>query len=167
MNSQGSDTYIVVIQTEDGARQKFIAAMTHAKCMLENGESVELRVGPALEPVTIRQRKFFKDVVCQQIAEQVCLGPKRERYTKAAWAEHFRKEFLGNRYEMVKLPGAKKATPRTVRNSTEELGVKRYSAHIDKVIDTAVLEYGVVFHFEASEREAASYVRKPGKEKQQ
>lgn len=159
-----SDTFITVIMTREGMREKFLTGWNHCEAMLLNGESVQLSVGPSEEPITIKQRKFFKDIVCGQIAEQVFIGDRRERFTKQAWAEYFRKRFLGvngNKYVMQKLPGQKKATPVKQRISTESLGVKRYSEHIDHVIDHAVVEFHVAFHFEASEREAVRYVTKP------
>ena len=54
----------------------------------------------------------------------------------------------------------KRATPHRERVSTEDLSVKQYSEYIDTVIDTAALEMGVRFVFNAQEREAVRY-RKP------
>jgi hypothetical protein len=161
-----SDQFVTVIATEEGARAAFIAAMNHAKCMFLNGERVELRVGPALDPIRAKQRKFLKDIVFGQIAEQVCVGEKRERFTKEIWAEFFRRRLLGDRFEMRKLPGAKKATPHKVRNSTEELGVRKYAAYTDQVIDIAVAEHGVEFVFETGEREAVRHVSKKDRQPQ-
>lgn len=158
-----SDTFVTVIATEQGAREKFITAMNHAKAMLDNGERVQLSVGPALDPIRAKQRKFLKDIVFGQMAEQIVVGEKRERYTKEIWAEFFRRRFLGDRYEMRKLPGAKKATPLRVRNSSEELGVKGYSEYTDRVIDTAIVEYAVIFEFTSAEREEVRHVTKPRK----
>lgn len=171
-----SDTFTTVLTSRDGARETFVRAMNHAAAMFDNGESVMLSVGPALEPISIRQRKFLKDIVCGQIAEQVKLPVfdaagnatgKTTRHTKDVWAEYFRAEFLGDRYEMKlavvrdKVTGksrfAKKATPHKVRVSTEHLGVRKYSEHIDRVIDTAILEFGVEFHFTREEREAVRW----------
>lgn len=158
-----SETYLVIIATEATAREKFMNAMTHAKVMLDKGESVQLSCGPALLPIGIRQRKFLKDIVCQQIAEQVqvTVDGKTTRYTKAAWAEYYRKEFLGYRYEMELLPGQRRKHPKRVRVSTEELGPKKYAEHIDRVIDHATVEWHVEFHFTREERDEVRYVSKP------
>jgi hypothetical protein len=162
-----SDTYLTVIATEAGARDKFITAMTHAKSMLDNGEAVELRVGPAHDAIGARQRGFLHAAVLPQIAEQVFVGEKRERFVSDVWKEFFHKRFIPDKWVMRKLPGAKRATPHRERVSSEQLGVKRYSEWIDQIIDTAVTEYGVQFEFQASEREGVRYVRKPRKEKTQ
>ena len=158
-------TFHTVIATEDGARDKFIQAMTHAKCLLLNGESVELRVGPALDSIGAVQRGFLHGVVLPQIAEQVFVGEKRERFVADVWKAYWHKRFISDRWVMRKLPGAKKATPHRERVSSEQLGVRRYSQWIDQIIDTAVTEYGVVFEFQPSEREGARYVSKPRQKK--
>jgi hypothetical protein len=165
------DTFITVIATHDGARQKFIQAMTHAKSILDNGERVELRVGPALDTITLKQRGFLHASVLPQIAEQVWItnpgSGKRERFVSEVWKEHMHRLFLPDKWVMRQLPGAKKKTPHRERVSSEQLGVKRYSQWIDSIIDYAVVELNVQFVFKPSEREGARYVAKPRKEKQQ
>lgn len=155
-----SDTYITVIQTEEGLNQKFRAAYTHAQMMLRNGEAVQLKCGPADEPISIKQRGFMHGAVFPQIAEQAYVGPQRERFTADAWGEYYRRLFIADRWVMKKLPGAKRATPHRERVSSESLGVRRYSEWIDRVIDHAVVEFGVVFEFKEGEREAVRVVAK-------
>jgi hypothetical protein len=155
-----TDTYRTVIATAEGAREKFKLAMTHAKCLLDNGEWVDLTVAPALDSISAKQRAFLHGAVLPQIAEQVYVGEKRERYVADIWKEHFHRRFIPDRWVMRKLPGAKRATPHRERVSSESLGVKRYSQWIDQIIDTAIVEYGVVFDFVAEEREAVRYQAK-------
>jgi hypothetical protein len=157
-----SDTYITVIQTEEGLNQKFRAAYTHAQAMLLNGESVQLKCGPADEPISIKQRSFLHGAVLPQIATQVYVGEKRERFEASIWKEHFHRLFIPDRWVMRKLPGAKRATPHRERVSSESLGVARYSQFIDRIIDYAVVEHGVVFEFKEGEREAVRVVAKRG-----
>lgn len=162
-----NDTYTVVIATEGSAREKFLVAMAHAKAMLDNGEVVKLSVGPSDDPISVKQRGFLHASVLPQIAEQAFVGEKRERYVSEIWKEHFHRMFIPDRWEMRKLPGAKRTTPHRVRVSSEQLGVKRYSEWIDKIIDHAVSELGVNFEFQQSEREGVRYISKPRKENQQ
>lgn len=162
-----ADTYLTVIATVDGAREKFKLAMTHAKCLLDNGEWVELKVGPALDSIGAKQRGFLHAAVLPQIAEQAYVGEKRERFAAEVWKEFFHRRFIPDRWVMRKLPGAKRATPHRERVSSESLGVKGYSEFIDRIIDTAIVEHGVVFEFEPSERESVRHVAKPRKEKVQ
>lgn len=153
-----NDEYRATLRTAEGAREHFINAMNLARTMLDNGEQVLLSVTVALEPVGVQQRKFLHGPVLTQISEQVRVAG--ERFTTDIWKEYFRRLILEREpeYEMVKLPGAKRATPRRVRKSTEKLGVREYAKFIDEVIDTAVAEFNVAFRFEMNEREAMRYV---------
>ena len=157
-----SDTYVTVIHTEEGLNAKFRAAYTHAQMMLRNGEMVQLKCGPADEPISIKQRGFLHAAVLPQIAEQAYVGEKRERYTAEIWREYYHRRFIPDRWVMKKLPGAKRATPHRERVSSESLGVQRYSQWIDQIIDSAVVEHGVVFEFREGEREAVRVVAKRG-----
>lgn len=153
-----NDEYRATIRSAGHAREHFVNAMSLAKTLLDNGEQVLLTVSVALEPVGIQQRKFLHGPVYTQISEQVRVSG--ERFTVDVWKEYFRRLILEREpeYVMQKMPGAKRATPRRVRRSTESLGVRAYAKFIDEVIDYAVLEWGCVFRFEMNEREAVRYV---------
>lgn len=110
------------------------------------------------DDITAKQRGFLHAAVLPQIAEQVRVGEKGERYVAEAWKEYYRKKFLGHKWVMQKLPGQKRAVPRKVRISTEDLGIKAYSEYIDRVIADAATEWFVQFRFRADEREAVRYV---------
>lgn len=155
-----SETYRTMIPSHEWAREKFKLAMAHAKCLLDNGEWVDLTVAPALDSIGAKQRGFLHGVVLPQIAEQAYIGDKRERFTAEVWKEWFHRRFIPDRWVMRKLPGAKRKTPHRERVSSERLGVKGYSEFIDKIIDTAVVELGVQFDFVHEEREAVRYAPK-------
>ena len=104
-----------------------------------------------------KQRRFLHGPVLGQIVEQA--KADGQRFVMAVWKEYYRAKFLGFRWEHYKLPGQKKATPRKVRVSTEDLSVKQYSEYIDKVLADAATEFGVVFDLDPAEREAVRYVR--------
>lgn len=153
-----NDEYRATLRTAAAAREHFVNAMTLAKTLLDNGEPVLLTVSVALEPVGVQQRKFLHGPVLTQISEQVRVNG--ERFTTDVWKEYYRRLVLEREpeYVMHKMPGAKRATPRRVRRSTEDLGVRAYAKFIDEVIDHAVAEWGVAFRFEMNEREAIRYV---------
>ena len=155
-----SDTYLVVIATTDTLASKFRVGYTHAQSMLANGEAVELRVCPATQPITAAQRAFFHGPVLNQVSQQA--RDNGQRYTTAVWKRFFKNEILERkpRYEMVKLPGAKRKTPRRKYWSTEELGPRRFSEFIDEVIAIAVTDWNVEFVFDSREREGVRYVNK-------
>jgi hypothetical protein len=143
-----SDTYSAIIFSADEGREVFQRAGAHARAMVDNGERVLVVVGPALEPIGIQQRKFLHGPVLGQIAERARVAG--ERYVIDVWKEYYRKKFLGTngaRYEMQKLPGQKRATPRRIVISTESLGIRAYAEFTNKVIDDATLELGVEFVF--------------------
>lgn len=168
-----SDTQINVVVTREGAHAASMMVYTIAKTLIADGKRVKITVGEECDPVSVKQRRFLHGPVLTQIAEQVCVG--KERYVTAIWKEYFRKLFLGDRWEMRrtfkvdpdtgKLTPAKRATPHRVRNSTEELNVKKYSEYIDRVIAHATLEWNVAFAFDESDRNAVRY-QKPVRAKE-
>lgn len=131
-------------------------------------EPTQLRivVGFAHADITTKQRGFLHAAVLPQIAEQVTM-PDGTRYTAEVWKEFWRQRFLPDVWELRAVPRwdaaagrmviPKRKTPHRVRVSTEDLSIRAYSEFIDKVIDTATLELGVVFEFRPSEREAVRY----------
>ncbi len=177
-----SDTYVTVIASEDGAREKFVTAMQHAKTMLMNGESVQLSVGPSVLPISDAQRKLLHGHILRQISEQVEVPifdargvdtGRRTRYVIKTWKRYFKERFLGFKWTQEdkiiydKKTGrwrpSRKKTPIKTLISTESLGPAKYSKFIDQVIDHAITEYGVDFSFDQEERERARYVEKPRK----
>lgn len=158
MSSQ--ETYHVVAATPEGLRDKFVIAYRHAECLMRNGDQVEIKVAPAEDQISARQRAFFHGPVLSQISEQA--RDKGQRYVAAVWKRYYKELILERkpRYESVRLPGQKKKTPRRKRWSTEELGPARFSAFIDEVIAHAVTEWGVEFVFEDRERDLVRYFGK-------
>ena len=109
------------------------------------------------EDKSAKQRRFLHGPVLGQISEQAMVGGFR--YVPAVWKEHLRKQFLPDKWESYRMPGAKRATPHRVRVSTEDLSVKQYSEYIEKVLAYAASELGVVFDLDPVEREEVRYVK--------
>ena len=120
------------------------------------GRRIRIVVGVDREDKTMKQRRFYHAAVLPQISEQATVGGIR--YTAPIWKEHFRKTMLGERWESIRMPGDKRATPRRIRISTEDLSIKQYSEHIDRVIAYGASELGVVFRFRADERDEVRWV---------
>lgn len=137
-------------------RSAATAIFRAGEAMIAAGKPVQVTLTEWEDDLTARQRGFLHAAVFPQIAEQVRVNG--ERFVPEVWKEYFRKLFLGSRYVMQKLPGQKRAVPVKVRVSTEDLGIKAYSEHIDKVISHAATEFGVQFVFRGEEREAVRYV---------
>ena len=156
-----SDTQTRVVTTREEAHIAVMQAYGVARALIQDGKRVQISVGEDSDPMTVKQRRFLHGPVLGQISEQVRVGG--QRYVMEIWKEYFRKEFLGCRWEVYALPGAKRATPHRVRNSTEELSIKKYSEYIDRVIAHATTEWSVAFKFQVGEREAVRYVRPTSK----
>lgn len=152
MNDQ---EFRAVATTKEQAHRCILQAYAHAQALLGNGERVVITAAPLLESIGVRQRNFLHGAVLAQISEQARVGG--DRFVMEIWKAFYQKLYLPDTWEMRRLPGQKKATPVRVRHSTEELGVKGYSLHIDRVIAHAVTELGVQFRFEADEREAVRH----------
>lgn len=150
-----SDALDRITSTKEGAHEAARQAYALAQVILMNGGRARIRCEEEEDDISAKQRRFLHGPVLQQISEQVSVNG--ERYVREVWKEYWRARFLGHRYEMLKLPGQKRATPRKVRNSTEDMGIRAYSNYIDKVIDTAVVEFSVSFVFKTEERDEVRY----------
>lgn len=155
-----------IVETRAQAHEAAMQGYMAARVLIEQGKRVLFSVGEDSEPLNITQRKFLHGPVFGQISEQVRVDG--ERYVMAIWKEFFRKLLLPDTWVMRKgvvydkkqcrLVAAKRATPHRVRRSTEDLNTKQYWEYTNKVIDHAVVEWGVVFVFKPKERESAAYV---------
>lgn len=163
-----SDAFNVTVDTKEEAHQAARHAYALAQVLVLDGKRVKITCAEDQDALTVKQRGFLHAAVFPQIAEQVVLADGT-RYIDKVWKEYFRARFLPDVWEMRKAIRwdpktgqtvvAKRATPHRVRQSTEDLGVKAYSEHIDRVIDTAVAEFGVRFEFRPREREEVRYRR--------
>lgn len=163
-----SDTALVQFaSTKDAAHKAIIAGYVHAQTLLGIDKRVKITVEEAEDELSIRQRGFLHKAVFPQISEQVAF-PDGTRFEWRVWKEMYRARFLGDRWVLRAIPRwdavsgkfvkPKRKTPHRERISTEDLSCKKYSAYIDLVIDTAVTEHGVTFHFLAGERDGVRYV---------
>lgn len=114
------------------AAKRFSAGVTLA---------VELRDAEADK--TKEQRGYYHGVVLAEITAQV--RPGGQRYSLQVWKEYFRDMFLGDRQVTFTNPITGEKLVKSVRVSTEELGVKGYARLIDQVIAWGAAEYGVKF----------------------
>lgn len=153
------DDVALYFSTPEEAHGVILQANAHAKTLARDpdneGKRFFLIVGIDRETLSDRQRKFLHGPVLGQLSEQAKVNG--ERYVFGVWKQFFKKLYLGHTYEMVKLPGQKRATPRKVPIKSEDLSVKQYAEWTDKIIAYAVTELGVVFELDPREREAVRY----------
>lgn len=151
-----------IVTTREQAHMAALDAYQAARMLILDGKRVLISAAEVQDDLSMRQRRFLHGPVLGQISEQVRM-PDGTRYVMAIWKEHCRSLFLGDRWEVITVPGrfTKTGKPftkrRKVRVSTEDLGLKAYSQYIDQVIANAVTEWGVEFRFLVGEREAATY----------
>lgn len=154
------DDLVLRFTTPESAHEAVLLANAHAKTLARDPENAgkvfRIIVGEERDSLSARQRRFMHGPLLGQVSEQVRVNG--ERFVMAVWKRYYKGLFLGHTWEMVKLPGQKRATPRKVQVSSEDLSVKQYSDWIDKVLAHAATEFGVRFVFKIDEREAVRYV---------
>lgn len=133
--------------------------------LIAAGKSAQVTVTEYEDSLTLRQLKFIHGPVLKQISEQVRVNGVL--YTTEVWKEHLKDLFIPDAWDMVRvllvdaktgqLRASKRKVPRKRRKSIGDLGVKRCSEFIDKVLAHAATEWGVQFKFELDERDAVRY----------
>lgn len=169
-----TDPIRIIAATREAAHIAVCRLYDYSKPLIADEKRVVFTMAEQEDDISARQRGFLHVAVFPQISEQVTF-PDGTRFEWRVWKEMFRARFLGDRWVMRAVPRwdaktgkyviPKRKTPHRERVSTEDLSVKKYSRYIDTVIDTAVVEFGVQFHFIAEEREAVRYVAPPRKSK--
>lgn len=154
------------VTTREDAHRAAVDLYAQAQALIADGKRVRMLAEEDDDPKTLRQMRFIHGPVLNQIAEQVVVDGRR--YTVDTWKLFFKNLILERepRFEMVRLPGWKRATPQRQRWSLRELGIKRCSLFIDEVIAHAATEFGVQFVFDIDEREAVRY-RAPARKTEQ
>lgn len=158
-----NDELSVVCMSVEDAHATALHAYSLAKTIIANGENALIECRQALEPISIKQRRFLHGVVLRQISEQVRVG--EHRYTIELWKTYFVDLLLPPHWEMVDVPPhrdpqtgrlvepKRPRMPKKVKTKTEELGVRAYAEFTEKVIDYATVEWGVVFIFTRDEQQ--------------
>lgn len=178
------DLLLYAASSDEAVRSMFVQAFRVAQAKVASNEPEytdsageihqrrwRLIFGEDLEDLTVKQRGFLHACIFPQVAEQVRV--EGVRYTADIWKEFYRKLFLPDVFKLKKVPRwdpalcalvqPKRATPHRQRVSTEDLNIRQYSEHIDRVIAHATTEFGVVFNFDQQEREAVRWKAKKRK----
>lgn len=87
-----------------------------------------------------QQHKYYWAVVLQDVAEGVVVGG--QRYTKDAWHEYGKREFLPRKTKKVKVAGRRRPVVSTVIQSTTGLTVRQMGQYLEKWMAFAA-EHGV------------------------
>lgn len=133
----------IVLSNPVTAHQQIAQSWNSVKPELVAGNRHILEIRPYGDHLTDRQRKYLHGYVYMEIARQANIDGKT--YPMQVWKEHFRKTFLGEKRKTCTNPLTGRKSKRSVRVSTEDLGVRGYATLIEKVTAFAVTELGVVF----------------------
>lgn len=107
------------------------------------GNRLVLEVHHYEDKLTDRQRRYYHGYILKEIADQARIDGRF--FPISVWKEHFRKTFLGSKRKTCIDPMSGRKSRRSVRVSTEDLGVRGYNILIEKVTAFAVTDLGVCF----------------------
>lgn len=125
------------------AHQVIEAAWKLAKSITTAGGRLMLTLVDAEDAKSSKQRRYYHGVILKEIALKASING--EKFSLAVWKEHFRREYLPDKRKRVKNPVTGKSMTIRVRQSTEDLSVKKYGQLIERVTAYAVTELGVQF----------------------
>ena len=114
-----------------------------AKAMLQAGHRLVIKGEELEDSKSIQQRKYLHGVIFTEMAEQIRVNG--QSFAMKVWKEYCRERFLGSRWVVSIDPMTGKKKRRKERVSSEDLGIRKYSAYIEQCTAYAVTEHGVEF----------------------
>jgi hypothetical protein len=82
------------------------------------------------DAISRRQRGYYWAVVLEEVSQQVDVGGVK--YTKDAWHEYGKREFLPRKTKKVKVAGRRRPVVTTVIASTNDLSVRRMGMYLER-----------------------------------
>lgn len=113
------------------------------KALTTAGKRLVLTLVDADDEVRIKQRGYYHKVILGEIAQKASMNG--QKFDMRTWKEYFRKKHLPDKRKNVKNPMTGRTITIRVRQSTENLGVKKYAQLIEMVTAFAVTDLGVEF----------------------
>jgi hypothetical protein len=101
-----------------------------AKSMLMAGHRLVIKGEEMEDAKSIQQRKYLHGVIFKEMAEQI--HANGQTFAMKVWKEHCRDKFLGSRWVVNVDPMTGKKRRRKERVSSEDLGIRAYSAYIEQ-----------------------------------
>lgn len=114
--------------------------LPHIGAQLLAGRRLAVTVMEAEDALTIEQRGYYH-VVLEFIADHAVANG--QKFPMPVWKEHFRAKFLGSKRKKYRDPMTGRHVWRTIRISTEDLGVKGYGTLIEQVTAFASTDLGL------------------------
>jgi hypothetical protein len=110
------------------------------KEQLRQGRELVAEFREIEDDLTERQRRYYWGVVLQEVAEGIVVGGAR--YTKDAWHEYGKREFLPRKTKRVKVAGRARPVVTTVIASTNDLSIRRMGEYLERWMAFAA-EHGI------------------------
>jgi hypothetical protein len=130
----------VELHDEEQATTAMRAGWPWVKEQLRQGRELVAEFRLLDDDITERQRGYLHGVVLTEIAHGLVIDGRRS--SMKTWKEHLRREFLPDKRVTFVNPITGRKSCRRVRQSTEDLGVRRMVDYIDKCCAFAA-EYGL------------------------
>lgn len=129
------------LETPEQARSILTtAALPWIGDQLKAGRHLVMELKLWEDELTKRQRRYYWGVVLREIADHVVVGG--QRYTKDAWHEYGKREFLPRVTKKAKVAGRRRPVVVTVIGSTTSLSIRQMGQYLEKWMAFAA-EHGV------------------------
>jgi hypothetical protein len=125
---------LFILRTESHAAQLYAFLKNNWRAMADQEKPLAVTVTEAKSKRSLEQNGRYWSMLIEQTAAQAWVNG--ERFSKAAWHEHFARKFIG----IEKLPSGE-----ITAISTTTLNVEQFAEYMNKVETEAVSELGVVF----------------------
>lgn len=133
----------VVVETREEAMRWSMECNRRANALIDLGKKALLQVEEAEDLRNIQQNRFYWGPMLGDIAEQASIGG--DRYTKDAWHEFGKRQFLPRTLKRTKVAGRKNMVVTRTIASTTGLSVRKMSIYIEKFMAFAVTDLNVRF----------------------
>lgn len=138
----------VVVETPEEAAHWSTVCKERANALIDLGKRALLRVEEAEDVRTLQQNRFYFGAVLRDISEQartVDDDGVEHRWTKDAWHNLFKRQFLPMVLKRTKVAGRKHPVVTRTIGSTKGLSVRKMSVYLEKIMAYAVTDLNVRF----------------------
>ena len=109
----------------------------------EGHARLSVLIQPEEDQRSIQQNRFYWGPCLKNISEQAAVGG--QKYSKDAWHELFKRQFLPRKVSKSKVAGRKKTVVSVSIGSTRDLSVQKMSKYLEKLQAFAATDLGVAF----------------------
>jgi hypothetical protein len=150
--ADAGDTAVIYVMhnPQQGHEVLTKALWPQCKAQLIAGTKLSIEVRPYEEALTEKQRGYYHGVILTEIAQQVKVNG--QKFNMPTWKEYFRDKYLGVKRKVFTDPFTGRKVRRSIRVSSEDLGLKGYNRLITLVTAFATTELGVEFSCPSWER---------------